>query len=1028
MFTKERKKPNKVRENRPKGSTDQKENRRKRARGNRPRPQTPKGAAPASSSGLKSRLASGELFGNKKFRLASGTFVCLFAVFLFAAFVSHLLYSGAADQSALERGSDQLSENNGGYFGAWFASFFITRGYGIVAMLLPPYLFMAGYSIVKSRWQARVKELFPYMLFTLHWTSVTLAFIRMVFELPYMDLGGGLGQSINEWIFVYIGPVGTGLFLVFALLVFVNYKANPRYKLLNLFGTLLSKYDATLAPNIKFDDNEAPPPAEDEREAADDSSFAAPEAFEKPENQSRNSEDEADEDFYVELKTRAPEAPEAPEAETASEAEAVAEPDDDLLIEVAPAKNRAPEPEPEHNIPANNDDQPKPEDVLKKDPQPVAEEYAEKEAEDDFEIDVIDARSRKEAEIEDLHPEQAPRGGEFRAPLPRESNYEDLTSESAVEKAAEPPAFHLINNRRKDENEFEAAGYADAETDELLLLGEDKSGISFAFSAEDMPDVYGGKVAENVAEVDRDRYVKIVKDEDQETLEEEDEVGDWALYDPTKDLSDFQYPTIDLLKRHERSDAEKVVDAQEVQQNKQQIIDTLRNYGIEIKTIKATIGPTVTLYEIVPAPGVRISKIKNLEDDIALSLAALGIRIIAPMPGKGTIGIEIPNSSPEIVSFRSVIATEKFRDTEAVLPVAIGRTIANEIFIADLTKMPHLLIAGATGQGKSVGLNCLIASILYKKHPSQVKFVLIDPKKVELNLFAALEKHYLAKLPNLDDAIITENDQVIHVLNSLCSEMDNRYRLLQEARVRHITEYNEKFVNRRLNPEKGHQFMPYVVLIIDELADLMFTAGKEIETPIARLAQLARAVGIHLVLATQRPSVNVITGLIKSNFPARMSYRVTQKTDSRTILDVNGADQLIGRGDLLLSINNEIVRIQNAFINTGEVEKVVDFIAAQRGYPEPYYLPEAEMEDESGGGLSDAERDDRLEEAARLLVNLQTGSTSAIQQHLAIGYNRAARIMIQLEKMGIVGKPSGSNKPREILVKSEMDLERYLDF
>lgn len=532
---------------------------------------------------------------------------------------------------------------------------------------------------------------------------------------------------------------------------------------------------------------------------------------------------------------------------------------------------------------------------------------------------------------------------------------------------------------------------------------------------------------DNIHEVEEDTFEKIVPDDSLETLDPEEEVADWSEYDPTLELSTYQYPIIDLLEQRDGS-ASREVNRAELEENKNKIVQTLQHYKIDITSIKATIGPTVTLYEIVPAPGVRISKIRNLEDDIALSLSALGIRIIAPIPGKGTIGIEIPNSKPEVVSMRSVMSTEKFRDTKAELPLVLGRTISNEVFIADLAKMPHLLIAGATGQGKSVGINGIISSILYKKHPSQVKFVLIDPKKVELSLYSNLENHFMAMLEMSDEPIITDTKQVIGVLNSLCVEMDSRYDLLKKAGVRNLTEYNAKFTSRKLNPRKGHRFLPYIVLIIDEFADLMMTAGKEIETPIARLAQLARAIGIHLILATQRPSVNVITGIIKANFPARISFRVTSKVDSRTILDTGGADQLVGRGDLLLSTGSEIVRIQNAFIDTPEVENLVDFIAGQRGYPTPYYLPEVPMEGD-GDDLDDedtGERDDFFSDAARLVVKHQQGSTSLIQRRLKLGYNRAGRIIDQLEKAGIVGPFQGS-KAREVLVQDEYTLEQILN-
>ena len=529
---------------------------------------------------------------------------------------------------------------------------------------------------------------------------------------------------------------------------------------------------------------------------------------------------------------------------------------------------------------------------------------------------------------------------------------------------------------------------------------------------------------DNIGRDEEGNIEKIVPETDQE-IENADELFDLEHYDPTQELSDYERPPFELLDDH-GSGRSREVDREELEANKNKIVKTLEDYGITITNIKATIGPTVTLYEIVPAAGVRISKIRNLEDDIALSLAALGIRIIAPIPGKGTIGIEVPNSKRETVSLRGVLTTEKFLNTKGELPIAIGRTISNEVFIGDLNKMPHLLIAGATGQGKSVGLNTIIASLLYKKHPAEVKFVLIDPKKVEMSLFQALKLHFIAQLPDQEEPIITDVQDAVRVLKSLCVEMDQRYDLLKKARVRNLKEYNQKFVNRRLNPRKGHYFMPYIVLVIDELADMMMTAGKEVEMPIARLAQLARAVGIHLCVATQRPSVNVITGIIKANFPARMSYRVISKVDSRTILDANGADQLIGRGDLLLSTGSELIRIQSAFIDTPEVERVVDFIAQQRGFAEPYYLPELPSEGEEDFEEDEPfEQDSRFEEAARLIVRYQIGSASLIQRKMKLGYNRAGRIIDQLEKAKIVGPYSGS-KARDVLVTDEAELERYL--
>lgn len=498
-------------------------------------------------------------------------------------------------------------------------------------------------------------------------------------------------------------------------------------------------------------------------------------------------------------------------------------------------------------------------------------------------------------------------------------------------------------------------------------------------------------------------------------------------YDPTLELSSYEHPVLSLL--HDYADRQIEVDRTELEANKDQIIETLLNYKIEIIKIRATVGPTVTLYEIVPAPGIRISKIKNLEDDIALSLAALGIRIIAPIPGKGTIGIEIPNKKKQIVSMKEVLMSEKFKRAKMDLPIALGKTISNEVFVVDLAKMPHLLIAGATGQGKSVGINTVLISLLYKKHPSQVKLVLIDPKKVELFPYAKLEKHFLAYLPGQDEPITTETNKVIHTLNSLCIEMETRYNLLKKAHARNITEYNNKFVQRQLNPNNGHRFLPFLILVIDEFADLIMTAGKEIELPIGRLAQLARAVGLHLIIATQRPSVNIITGVIKANFPARIAYKVTAKVDSRTILDAGGADQLVGQGDMLLSVGGNMIRLQCAFVDTPEVEQVIHFISEQRGYAEPFMLPEFHGDDEDHGGtgrFSLSDLDEMWEDAARLVVQNQHGSTSMIQRRLKLGYNRAGRIMDQLESLGIVG-PSEGSKPREVLIYDEIELERYLE-
>jgi len=530
---------------------------------------------------------------------------------------------------------------------------------------------------------------------------------------------------------------------------------------------------------------------------------------------------------------------------------------------------------------------------------------------------------------------------------------------------------------------------------------------------------------ESTPKVDNDVELSVTETEEDEIVKKAKKlVSDFGEVDPTLELKNFRSPTESLLKSYPHEGI--TINEQELEENKERIVDTLKNYQIGIADIKATIGPTVTLYEIVPAAGVRISKIKNLEDDIALSLAALGIRIIAPIPGKGTVGIEVPNKKATIVSMRSVILAKKFQEAEMELPLALGKTISNETFVVDLAKMPHLLMAGATGQGKSVGLNAILTSLLYKKHPAEIKFVLVDPKKVELTLFNKIERHYLAKLPETDDAIITDNKQVINTLNSLCIEMDNRYDLLKNAMCRNIKEYNTKFKERRLNPHDGHTFLPYIVLVIDEFADLIMTAGKEVETPIARLAQLARAIGIHLIIATQRPSVNVITGLIKANFPARIAFRVTSKVDSRTILDSGGADQLIGRGDMLFTQGNNLIRLQCAFVDTPEVEKITDFIGSQRAYPDAHLLPEY-VSDESTSTKENniADRDALFKEAAEVVVNAQQGSASLLQRKLKLGYNRAGRIVDQLEAAGIVGPFEGS-KAREVMFRDLISLHEFL--
>ena len=555
------------------------------------------------------------------------------------------------------------------------------------------------------------------------------------------------------------------------------------------------------------------------------------------------------------------------------------------------------------------------------------------------------------------------------------------------------------------------------ENDSELLLSKGETPFEPSLENEQQQD----KEVSNI-----EMEIESIQEEDSDTETKSKKlVEDFGQYDPTLELSKYQFPPIDLLQKYETEGI--TINQDELEENKNKIVETLNNYKIGIASIKATIGPTVTLYEIVPDAGIRISKIKNLEDDIALSLSALGIRIIAPIPGKGTIGIEVPNKNATIVSMRSVIASNKFQNSDMQLPIALGKTISNETFVVDLAKMPHLLMAGATGQGKSVGLNAVLTSLLYKKHPAEVKFILVDPKKVELTLFNKIERHYLAKLPDSEDAIITDNTKVINTLNSLCIEMDNRYELLKNAMCRNIAEYNKKFKARKLNPNEGHQYLPYIVLVVDEFADLIMTAGKEVETPIARLAQLARAIGIHLIIATQRPSVNVITGIIKANFPARIAFRVTSKIDSRTILDGSGADQLIGRGDMLFTQGNDVIRVQCAFVDTPEVEKITDYIGSQKAYPEAYQLPEY-VGEESGTSLDIdiSDRDALFKDAAVVIVTAQQGSASLLQRKLKLGYNRAGRLIDQLEAAGIVGPFEGS-KARQVLISDLTALDNHLE-
>ena len=611
------------------------------------------------------------------------------------------------------------------------------------------------------------------------------------------------------------------------------------------------------------------------------------------------------------------------------------------------------------------------------------------------------------------------KGLQREADTKEDESLEEENLDKSLEKIKEESSSEAINLEKDKKSEFEVA------LENLKPTIEKHSDVSsknegLILKIEKDPEL---KIEETVKVLEID--IEETEEEESSTENLSDKIlKDFGEFDPTLELSNFKFPTFNLLKQYNESIS---IDPEELEANKDRIVDTLKNYKIGIAEIKATVGPTITLYEIVPEAGIRISKIKNLEDDIALSLSALGIRIIAPIPGKGTIGIEVPNKKATIVSMHSVISSKKFQESQMELPIALGKTISNETFVVDLATMPHLLMAGATGQGKSVGLNAVLTSLLYKKHPAEVKFILVDPKKVELTLFNKIERHYLAKLPDVEEAIITDTTKVVHTLNSLCIEMDYRYDLLKDAMVRNIKEYNVKFKQRKLNPNDGHHFLPYIILVIDEFADLIMTAGKEVETPIARLAQLARAIGIHLIVATQRPSVNVITGIIKANFPARIAFRVTSKIDSRTILDSGGADQLIGRGDLLYTAGNEINRIQCAFIDTPEVEKITDFIGSQKAYADAYLLPEY-VDDESGTSIDiDIEDRDKLfKDAAEIIVTAQQGSASLLQRKLKLGYNRAGRLIDQLEAAGIVGGFEGS-KARQVLVQDFIALEHLLE-
>ena len=932
-------------------------------------PRAPRGPLPGVSNLL-------SLLRDRRFHLFVGFGLLLGSLYLTIAFTS-FLFTGHADQSVVgamstlpvkEAGAE--SHNWLGLLGAWAAELFIYKLFGVAAFALIPVVFFLGYKIVFRAAPVSVSYVLALGLFTMAWLSILMGYVVVSLDVPGDD--SGLAHRLDFW----CGGVGfeaaswlnsligwgTVLLLAFLLISFVVFFFNVTSLNLGSFRRLSTE-----------DDPEED--AELEAEIAAEQAAAARPAPAPPAP-------------AMTLKTR----PAAPEA---AEAAAV------VPVAAGPA------------LELTNDDD---DEEIADSTTPAVQEY-----------------------------EPAPRPG---AGLP-------LSVTGPVGTAALGTAAAVSSLGTSVAGGALAAAVAPlaasgpAFSFELPIADEPAvapatpvSTIPTPLSMADLADNDAPLPASRTSnEKPATRNLELVtpgRDDldpnagaDIAAVADEDEDADAmpaGNYDPTLELSRFQFPTLELLNDYGIAKAQ--VTKEELEANKDRIVETLGHYGISIASIKATIGPTVTLYEIVPEAGVRISKIKALEDDIALSLAALGIRIIAPIPGKGTIGIEVPNTKKEMVSIRSVLGSEKFAKTEMDLPIAFGRTITNEVFVADLAKMPHLLMAGATGQGKSVGLNVILASLLYKRHPATLKFVLVDPKKVELSIFNKIERHYLAKLPDTDEAIITDTKKVVNTLNSLCMEMDRRYDLLKEAGCRNLKEYNAKFIERRLNPKKGHRFLPFIVLVIDELADLMMTAGKEVETPIARLAQLARAIGIHLIVATQRPSVNVITGIIKANFPCRISFKVTSKIDSRTILDTGGADQLIGQGDMLFSAGSDLIRVQCAFIDTPEVDRVCDFIGEQQGYSDAYLLPEvAGADGDAGSGNEEmdlSERDSMFEDAARCIVLHQQGSTSLLQRKLKLGYNRAGRLIDQLQHAGIVGPFEGS-KARDVLIPDEYQLEQLLN-
>lgn len=909
------------------------------------------------------------LLKDKRLHLVLGLFLLLFSFCLLLAFSSYLLV-GDLDQSFF--GADETSlradgkeiQNVLGWSGAALAQLFVYRWFGLGAYLLIPILFLYGLQIVYQIKFEFIFRLSKALLFFSFWLSFLLGNFAVSYEEGdfITYICGGIGY---EWASFLNDTIGFGSFVlvIFSLAVFLIYY----FDITSLMGL------ANKTPKVDWTISE------------DEEDFEEKIVQQKEETLIKDS---------VEVKESV-----IQKEKEETEDEPIEEEEIELIIKEEKPIQKEKEPIEEE------------ESIFKSIPFDVVLDESSDTTIENRESSKNSSFSKEFLEDEDI---------EQKEEVDTTSKEEDISFPKRDRLISIDSNFGVVDDNENQKEEFiqeeESVKEEPIVDTPIRKPIELKTEITEQFKKEELAK--------------KDLTFEV---QDATTKEEEfetDQLSDYyknvgEKYDPTRTLSNFKLPT--LVHLDDRSGNKVEVSEDELNANKDRIVNTLRNYKIEIKSIKATIGPTVTLYEIVPEDGIKISKIRSLEDDIALSLSALGIRIIAPIPGKGTIGIEVPNTNREIVSARSVLGTRKFQESTMALPVVFGRTISNEIFMMDLAKMPHLLMAGATGQGKSVGLNILLASLLYKKHPAQLKFVLIDPKKVEFSIFEKIEQHYLAKLPDSDDAIITDTSKVIYTLNSLCNEMDMRYDLLKDARCRNLKEYNEKFIERRLNPDKGHKFMPYIVVIIDELADLMMTAGKEVEAPIARLAQLARAIGIHLVVATQRPSVNVITGVIKANFPARVSFRVSSKIDSRTILDAGGADQLVGMGDMLFTQGMDLVRLQCAFIDTPEIERIVDHIGNQQGYPTAFLLPEVVEENESTSNDVDlSERDVLFDEAAKVIVLHQQGSTSLLQRKLKLGYNRAGRLIDQLEAAGIVGPFEGS-KARAVYVSDEYSLEQLLN-